>query len=57
MDDKQIDELLSKLDDIARDYNHHDYGLPLHDDECRSAMRKAVRTAASLGQEAKHGTL
>ena len=29
-DVKQIDDLLSQLDEFAREYDSYDYGLPIH---------------------------
>jgi hypothetical protein len=29
--DEQIDTLIRELDEYARDYNHYEYGLPMHD--------------------------
>lgn len=44
--DKELDELLSALDEIARDYDSYEYGLPMHntdeDDSPLNKMRGAV---------------
>jgi hypothetical protein len=43
---QQIDVLLSSLDEIARDFNSYDYGLPIHDtgeeDSALNKLRGAV---------------
>jgi hypothetical protein len=41
MDNDKIDELLDKLDEIARSYDHYDYGLPT-DDVTKQMLRDAV---------------
>lgn len=44
--DKELDELLSALDEIARDYDSYEYGLPMHntgeEDSPLNKMRGAV---------------
>ena len=37
----RIDELLDKLDNIARGYDHYEYGLPT-DDVTKQMLRDAV---------------
>jgi hypothetical protein len=47
------DDLLQKLDGLARDYESYEYGLPLHETECDvlGKMRDAVRTYGRMVQE------
>lgn len=44
LSDEQIDALLSEIDDIARNVDIYEFGLPIAD-EPRAAMREAVRAA------------
>jgi hypothetical protein len=43
MDDRLIDELLGVIDEVARDFDNHDYGLPIGFEEPREKLRAAVR--------------
>lgn len=40
-----VDDLLLAIDQLARDYDHYEYGLPLHD-AVLADMREAVRAFA-----------
>ena len=42
MTDEQIDDLLTDLDIIARDYGGYDYGLAINYEPGHSKMREAV---------------
>jgi hypothetical protein len=45
-DDERIDALLRELDGIAREHDHYEYGLPLHDfadDAPLYKLREAVK--------------
>ena len=42
-DDQQLLQLFRKLDDVAVWYDPYEYGLPIHDDETRERMAKAVQ--------------
>lgn len=59
-EDEQIDALLNRLDEIARDHDSYEYGLPLIDYEGSPlpALRDAVRAALSRGEVCSecHGT-
>lgn len=44
--DEEVDELLADLDEIAREHDVHEYGLPLMMDEPHAAMRDKVRACA-----------
>lgn len=41
--DDEVDLLLAEIDQIARNYDHHDYGLPTHDDDSVASMRAQVQ--------------
>jgi hypothetical protein len=41
-DPATVDELLSTLDKIAKDFDHHDLGLPVYDAGAAAQMREAV---------------
>ena len=43
LSDEQIDEALSNIDEVARNVDHYDFGLPLYSDEVREQLRKAFR--------------
>jgi hypothetical protein len=51
MTDEQIINTLQEIDNIARDYDGYEYGLPFHVDSVLSEMVASVR--ALFGQEAK----
>ncbi len=36
------DSLIHALDDIARDFDHYGYGLPVHNDHMLQTMRSAI---------------
>jgi len=40
-DKEKVNELLQKLDMIAREYDHYEYGLPMHTEQL-ALMREAV---------------
>lgn len=42
MDEDKIRELLEELDDIAREFDHYEYGLPLYG-ETLEKMIQAVK--------------
>lgn len=50
--DEVCDGIISHLDDIAREDNNYDYGLPIYDADLLQRMRDAIRTAL----EAEVGT-
>lgn len=43
MNDEQIDKLLSEIDDIARDVDLYEYGLPIMNTRATKKMHQAVR--------------
>jgi hypothetical protein len=45
MTDEEIDAMLDDIDDVAREYDHYEYGLPTHNEETAAKMRAVVRRA------------
>lgn len=43
LSDEQCDEILSNIDDLARDVDAYDYGLPMIMEHSRKLMREAIR--------------
>lgn len=41
-DDKRCDKLIKALDDIARDHDQYEYGLPLWNDAVLLQMRETI---------------
>lgn len=41
--DAEVDLLLAEIDQIAQNYDHHDYGLPTCDDDSVASMRAQVQ--------------
>lgn len=55
-DQEKCDELLSRLNEIARDVDSYEYGLPMYDDGAKSRMREALyRWAATDVSNAEYG--
>jgi hypothetical protein len=50
--DEQCDDVIDRLDQIARDHDNYEYGLPISNDELRQPMRDAVR---GIAQPTGHG--
>ena len=52
MTDESVDEILSEIDNIARNVCHYEYGLPMYNCAERQLMREAIRR---VGLEVQKG--
>ena len=43
LNDYKLNELIWELNDIAKDRDEYDYGLPIYSDEYMEKMRAAIR--------------
>lgn len=50
LSNEQADEILLELDSMARDYDHYEYGLPLHTEEHRDGFRDVLRRIGASGE-------
>lgn len=55
MTDESVDEILSEIDNIARNVCHYEYGLPMYNCAERQLMREVIRRAGLEVQKGSEG--